>query len=276
MIATPMLDRAYKTYEFRSPELSHDYGPTVHLLADPVLLTLLARLCRPETLQPDVTWLIRDIYETLVRVVIANELPRRESEVRTRMFASTPAGVWSGSILDPNTRVVTVNIARAGMQPSQVAFETLTRLLNPDVVRQDHIYMSRVTDARDVVVGVDVAGDKIGGDVGNATVLFPDPMGATGSSIVRAATIYKKLQGGPPTKMVALHLVVTPEYLKRLHDEVPELLVYAVRLDRGLSPPEVLSSGLGQRWDEERGLNERDYIVPGAGGLGEILNNSYV
>ena len=26
----------------------------------------------------------------------------------------------------------------------------------------------------------------------------------------------------------------------------------------------------------ESGLNERDYIVPGAGGLGEILNNSYV
>ncbi|OGQ88257.1 MAG: uracil phosphoribosyltransferase [Deltaproteobacteria bacterium RIFOXYA12_FULL_58_15] len=271
-----MADRAYKDYQFSIPELPHEYGGNVHLLADPVLLTLLGRLCRPETLQPEVTWLIRDIYETLVRLVIANELPRRQAEVRTRMFASTSAGVWSGSLLDPNTRVVTVNIARAGMQPSQVAFETLTRLLNPDVVRQDHIYMSRVTDASDSVVGVDVAGNKIGGDVNDATVLLPDPMGATGGSIVRAANMYKNLKGGPAKKIVAAHLVVTPEYLKRVHDELPELVVYAVRLDRGLSAPDVLETGLGERWDEEKGLNERQYIVPGAGGLGEILNNSYV
>ncbi len=39
---------------------------------------VLAKLCRPQTVQPEVTNLIRDIYETLVRVVIANELPRRE------------------------------------------------------------------------------------------------------------------------------------------------------------------------------------------------------
>lgn len=271
-----MLDRAYRSYAFRAPELPHSYGDRVHLLADPVLLTLLARLCRPETLQPDVTYLIRDIYETLVRVVIANELPRRETEIRTRMFASTSAGVWSGSLLDPNTRVVTVNIARAGMQPSQVAFETLTRLLNPDVVRQDHIYMSRVTDSDETVVGVDVSGDKIGGDVSQATVLFPDPMGATGGSMTRAATIYKNLEGGDAAKMVALHLVVTPEYLKRVLSEFPEMIVYAVRLDRGLSPPDVLATGLGERWDEEKGLNDRQYIVPGAGGMGEILNNSYV
>ena len=271
-----MLDRAYRSYAFRIPELPHRYGERVHLLADPVLLTLLARLCRPETLQPDVTYLIRDMYETLVRVVIANELPQRETEIRTRMFASTSAGVWAGSLLDPNTRVVTVNIARAGMQPSQVAFETLTRLLNPDVVRQDHIYMSRVTDSDETVVGVDVSGDKIGGDVAGATVLFPDPMGATGGSMTRAAAIYRSLEGGPAAKMVALHLVVTPEYLKRVLAEFPEMVVYAVRLDRGLSPPDVLSTGLGERWDEEKGLNDRQYIVPGAGGLGEILNNSYV
>ena len=32
----------------------------------------------------------------------------------------------------------------------------------------------------------------------------------------------------------------------------------------------------GERWEEETGLNERQYIVPGAGGLGEIINNSFV
>ena len=32
----------------------------------------------------------------------------------------------------------------------------------------------------------------------------------------------------------------------------------------------------GTFWDEERGLNDQHYIVPGGGGFGEILNNAYV
>jgi uracil phosphoribosyltransferase len=271
-----MPERAYEQYRYAVPEVSHQYGDDVQLLADPILLTMLARLGQPETVQPEVTWLIRDIYETLVRVVIANELPRTEIEVPTRMREFTEAGVWRGAVLDPGTRVVTVNIARAGMQPSQVAFETLTRLLEPDHVRQDHVYMNRVTDDKEAVVGVNVSGDKIGGGVTGATVLLPDPMGATGGSIVRAASMYNQLDGGPPARLIALHLIVTPEYLKRVRRDVPGLVVYAVRLDRGLSAPDVLESGLGERWDEEKGLDDRQYIVPGAGGLGEILNNSYV
>ena len=56
----------------------------------------------------------------------------------------------------------------------------------------------------------------------------------------------------------------------------PEVVVYALRLDRGLSPPAVLRTVPGERWDEERGLTDHHYIVPGAGGLGEIMNNSFV
>ena len=54
------------------------------------------------------------------------------------------------------------------------------------------------------------------------------------------------------------------------------MIVYALRLDRGLSPPEVLQTMPGERWDEERGLTDHHYIVPGGGGLGEIMNNSFV
>ena len=31
----------------------------------------------------------------------------------------------------------------------------------------------------------------------------------------------------------------------------------------------------GTHWERERGLNEQGYIVPGAGGMGEVLNNSW-
>ena len=75
-------------------------------------------------------------------------------------------------------------------------------------------------------------------------------------------------------------MAVTTIYLQcrvnYLSDRHPDLVLYAIRLDRGMSDPEIFSSKLGEHRKEERGLNERQYIVPGAGGLGEILNNSYV
>ncbi len=276
MLALYMRDAAYREYRYHLSELSHHYGDGVHLLADSVLITQLARLCRSETVQPDITWLVRDLYEHMVRVVIACELPLAHTEVRTRMFASTPEGVWGGSVIDPVTKVVTVDIARAGTLPSQVAFEQLTRLLHPDAVRQDHLYMNRVTDANGAVTGVSMSGSKIGGNLENSVVLFPDPMGATGGSMAHACKLYKELDGGPPRKLIAMHLIVTPEYLRTMRREHPDVVVYAIRLDRGLSAPDVLKTALGERWADERGLNERHYIVPGAGGLGEILNNSYV
>ena len=67
-----------------------------------------------------------------------------------------------------------------------------------------------------------------------------------------------------------------PEYLSHVTSHYPEVIVYALRLDRGLSTPKAINSIPGTYWNEERGLNEKQYIVPGAGGLGEVINNSYV
>jgi uracil phosphoribosyltransferase len=58
-------------------------------------------------------------------------------------------------------------------------------------------------------------------------------------------------------------------------EEFDNLVVYTARLDRGLSDPDVLASEPGTHWDRERGLDEKSYIVPGAGGMGEVINNSW-
>ena len=47
--------------------------------------------------------------------------------------------------------------------------------------------------------------------------------------------------------------------------------MYAIRLDRGLSPAEVLATLPGTHWERERGLNEKHYIIPGGGGFGDAL-----
>lgn len=271
-----MRDHLYDQVPFRVPEIEHRYGPQVHLLADPFLLGLLARLAAPATVQPEVNRLIVDIYAGLAQTVLNAEFPRRVVEVPTRMLAKTPEGIFRGQVIDPQTRAVTVNIARGGALPSHTTFDLLNAFLDPRNVRQDHIFMSRTLGPGERVTGAAIAGMKIGGEIEGAFVLIPDPMGATAASLSTAVAHYKERIPGRPQRIVAMHLIVTPEYLRRITREHPEVVVYAVRLDRGLSPPEVQGTVPGTLWERERGLDDHDYIVPGAGGLGEVLNNSWV
>jgi uracil phosphoribosyltransferase len=267
---------AYARSRYRPPQIEHRYGDNVHLLDDPLAWTLLARLCARETQQPEVGRLVRSLYEILARAVLAAELPRARLDVATRMVTSSPQAVVRSTGLAQQTRVVSVGIARAGTVPSQVVYDLLNELLDPACVRQDHLFMSRATDAEGRVTGATWHDAKIGRDVDGRVVLFPDPMGATGSSLVSALDHYKTRLDGKPGRCVTLHLIVTPEYLRNVLGAHPDTLVYALRLDRGLSAEDVLGTVPGTRWDDEKGLDDHQYIVPGAGGVGEILNNAWV
>jgi uracil phosphoribosyltransferase len=271
-----MRDHTYDHVPWRPSEIEHRYGANVHILADPFYLGLLARLCAKGTIQPEINRLVVALYEHLVRVILNGELPRKQVSVPTRMIEHTPRGMFHGEVVDPESRVVTVNIARAGTLPSQVAFDLLNTVIDPRLVRQDHMVMNRTTDAEGKVTGVSVTGSKIGGDVDDAVVLFPDPMGATGGSLSTALRIYKDEVPGSCRKLVAANLIVTPEYLRRMTADHPDAVIYAMRLDRGMSPPEIFDTVPGERWDDERGLDDKQYIVPGGGGFGELMNNAFV
>lgn len=269
-----LTDTHYLKSRFVLPEIEHRYGKNIHLLDDPYLFTTLAQLCRPDCHQPLINQLLNTLYRELVKYVINHEFPLKEEPLQTRMLAYHKEGEFKGLVVDPRTKVVCVNLARAGTVPSQICFDSFNYILQPQGVRQDHIAINRKVDANEQVVGTNLGGLKIGGEVADSYVVVPDPMGATGSTLKTAMEIYGKL--GKAKKFIAMHLVVTPEYLKALRDSYPELVVYAIRLDRGLSPAHVLSTPPGTHWEEERGLNQKQYIVPGAGGLGEVINNSYV
>ncbi|HWE24331.1 MAG TPA: uracil phosphoribosyltransferase [Myxococcales bacterium] len=271
-----MRDHAYDAIPFRLPEMEHRYGPRVHVLAEPLALTQLAKLCAKGTNQPDINRLVGELYRDLLRAVVNAEFPRRATATPTRMIDHTPHGVFQGETIDPEVRAVTVNIARAGTLPSQITYDFLNTLLDPRLVRQDHFVMARVLDDASQVIGARITGSKIGGDVDDAILVFPDPMGATGGSICTALDLYKAQVVGTPRKLIAAHLIITPEYVKRVARCHPETIVYALRLDRGLSPPEVFDTVPGTLWDLERGLDDRQYIVPGGGGFGELMNNAYV
>lgn len=270
------LETAYRCSHFQPSEIEHRYGRNVHLLDDPLAWTLLARACASETGMPEVGRLIRTLYEDLARRVIAAEFPREPLRVPTRMVGAHPEAVVTTTGIAHRTRVVTVGIARAGTMPSQIVFELLNEVVDPALVRQDHLFMSRELNEKGEVVGARWHDAKIGRDVAGRIVLFPDPMGATGSSMASAVTHYMTQLDGVPARCIAMHLIVTPEYLRHMADVHPDLCIYALRLDRGLSPADVLDAVPGERWAEERGLNDRHYIVPGAGGVGELLNNAWI
>jgi uracil phosphoribosyltransferase len=271
-----MIDSAYSTSHYRAPELDHAYGEGVHLLDHPLAWSLLTRACSPDTAQPEFGRLVDRLYQLLAEAVLAAELPRERVDAPTRMASSHREAVYRGVSIQRHTKAVTVAIARAGTQPSQVVFELLNEILEPEVVRQDHLFMSRQTNEAGEVTGAMWHDAKIGRDIDGRLVLFPDPMGATGSSIISAIEHYKTSLDGTPSKVVAMHLMITPEYVRNVKKAHPDVVIYALRLDRGLSSDKALSTRPGEHWDEEKGLNDQQYIVPGAGGVGELLNNAWV
>lgn len=269
-------DSQFASLHYRPCEIAHRYGEQVHILKDPLSLTMLAKLCARETVQPEVGRLLCELYRVLIHEAVAAELPRRNARVATRMVDITPQGVWEGELIARDTPAVVVALARAGLLPSQVTYDFLNQVLDPSGVRQDHLALGRTLDPEGRVTGAGLYASKIGGGVEGAVVVIPDPMGATGSTVSRVLNHYAREVRGQALRVIALHLIVTPEYLRHVTRAHPEVQVYALRLDRGLSAPAVLATVPGERWDEERGLTDHQYIVPGGGGLGEILNNSFV
>lgn len=257
-------------------ELIHLYGPQVHILNSPFLNGLLARLCSPQCFQPEINRIVEVLYTHLISAAVNGEFDKETFTEPTRMTDSHPQQLLHGQRISPHQKAVSINLARAGTYPSHICYNFLHFALPANNVRQDHIFAARVTNNKDKVTGAEFGGMKIGGDVQGAHVILPDPMGATGNTMVTAVEHYKTHIEGPAKKFIALNLIVTPEYLKNLTTTHPDVVIYALRLDRGLSPQAVLDSTPGQFWEQERGLNDKQYIVPGGGGFGEIMNNSFV
>jgi uracil phosphoribosyltransferase len=257
-------------------KLEHFYGANVNVINLKSMHTLLAELCHPKTFQPRVHQLVQMLYHQLILNVIEEQFEFEALTSITRMNELYPDCHLQTHALQQSQRAVCVNLARAGTFPSHICFEKLHDYLPAAQIRQDHIFASRTTNEKNEVLGTSLSSSKIGGDIEKAYLLIPDPMGATGSTVIESYDHYKKTVQGVPRKVIALNLIVTPEYLLALKKIHPEVIIYCFRVDRGLSPAPILSSPPGLYWSQEKGLTSNSYIVPGGGGFGEIMNNSYV
>jgi uracil phosphoribosyltransferase len=281
LAANPMATKKFKDQqnfkgEYLPQQLKHHYGPQVHILYNPYLRSLLARFSTPQIGQPLLNTYLEILYTHLLGEALGSLAPQIQVHWPTRMREFHQEAIFEGNVVHEQLPVVCVALARAGTWPSHICFHQLHHYFAPSFLRQDHIYIGRKADESGHVTGVDLYGSKIGGGQEKALVLFPDPMGATGRSMSEVVGYYKENVSGKALRYVAMHLIVTSEYIQFMHDRHPDLEIFAYRVDRGLSSEKILQSELGQYPKEEKGLNERQYIVPGAGGVGEIINNSFV
>lgn len=267
-------DSQFSTPSYHFYEIEHRYGNKIHILKNPLALYLLAKLCSRETKQPQITYLVRELYRLLSYEVIAKEFPTAMCSVKTRMYEKTQKAVWQGTCLSGSPSVVVVALARAGLLPSQSTYEFLTQIFEPDLIRQDHLALGRILDPEGRVMGSGLQSSKIGGTIQDSFLMIPDPMGATGSTVGQVLKHYSSHIEGKAQKTIALHLIITPEYIRYIKKNHPDVEVYALRLDRGLSDEKILQSVPGSYLEQEKGLTEQHYIIPGAGGIGEVLNNS--
>jgi uracil phosphoribosyltransferase len=267
-----MRDKAHFQFTNNSCYLNHHLGENVYILDDIYTFSMLAKLSTPELKQPMINIYLRELYRVLLNSVISTCFPKKEMEFKTRMYDEN--GVFNASVIDPDTKVLICDIARAGMIPGQVCFDSLNLYLNPDNVVFDHIMASRDIEEEANSVNTVLAGLKIIPEFSDGYLLIPDPMGASGSSIKKVIDLYKTMHKN--MKIIVMHLIVTPEYVKKISESHPDVIIMAIRYDRGLSNNDSLNSEIGEFPDGEKSLTKTKYILPGAGGLGEIINNNYI
>lgn len=176
------------------------------------------------------------------------------------------------------TPITLVNIVRAGEVPAYTCFERLSELGFTNV-HIDTFFTERETDAEEQVIGTKISGTKIGTPIADRIVVPTDPMAATGGTLLKVLKLYKEMELGDPRLVVPLHLILTPEYILRMKRELGNLgmpyQIMAIRVDRGMSDPGLLmTTEPGERLAEERGLNDKQYIVPGGGGFGELATGT--
>lgn len=259
------------------PEIGrdHGYGPRVHILEDAWTAAATAKLSSPDCTHTELVQVVRALTTRLATTAFGRELPTSERSVSTRMAEKHgELGTWRGEALDPAAEVVVLDVIRGGIIPSQTCFELLSLVHPIEKLRLDHLNMQRVAGEDGRVDRVELTGSKVGGSIEGSTLVIPDPMGATGGTILRALE-HLKAAHGMPSRLILIPLICTPEFLRAVQTLDVDLSVYTARVDRGMSDRDVLASPLGARWTEERGLDDEDYIVPGAGGVGEVLNHSW-
>lgn len=227
----------------------HELGKNVHVSTNTLTWTWLAKLSAKKTRRLEAIRLLELIYWDLFCWVMAAEFPREPLTVVTRMNKHL-----KGIGIKSRVPVTLVDVIRAGIRPTLVCHELLltSDVVDEDLVHEHHVVASRKTNKHGQVIGTKYDFSKALEEVKSGSiVVLADPMLATGGSLAGIITRYKRRFPGKIAKFVVVSLIGTPQGIKHIHEKHPEVVIYLGRVDPKLTP--------------------ESYILPGAGGLGELF-----
>ena len=202
----------------------------LHVSEHPAVLHKLA-LLRTETVEPkkfrelvrEISWLVG--YEALADARLA--------PIRVR----TPLEETDGFELADRIGLVPILRAGLGMVDAMLELMPTAQVWHLGLFRDERTlrpveYYNRLPDS----ASVDLC-------------LILDPMLATGGSATAAIEVLKKWGAVHPVRIKLVNLIASPEGVREVEKNHPDVQVYAAALDRG--------------------LNERGYIMPGLGDAGD-------
>jgi uracil phosphoribosyltransferase len=160
-------------------------------------------------------------------------LPTAETTVQT------PLAEAPGQVINPQVPMALIPILRAGLALLDGA-QTLIPLANTY-----HLGLVRNEETLETSVYL----NKLPAQFAPQThILIPEPMLATGGSMMTAMKEITK-RGGDPALMRIISVVAAPQALQQLSQTYPSLTVYTAMIDEG--------------------LNDQGYIIPGLGDAGD-------
>lgn len=232
---------------------SNGSSGNVHISKNALVRTWLVTFCAKGTRRRDRIRAQHNIYWDLFTWAMAAEFPREELSTTTNMDAvlTEPAGIRS------HVPVTVVDTIRAGMRPALLCHEILLEsdVIDESLVHEHHVTASRRADAQGHVIGVDVNFDKADEPVKpKSIIIIPDPMLATGTTLAAVITRYHHDYPGMIDKVIVVSMIAHQKGIDTILAQHPETRIFVGRVDPGLT--------------------EKGYIIPGAGGVGELLTGT--
>jgi uracil phosphoribosyltransferase len=224
----------------------------LHTCSNTLVLTWLAKLSDKKTGRKEAIDLLTLIFRHLFTEMIGDEFPQQRHRVTTRMGARLTT-----DMIDAKVPVTIVDLVRAGIRPTLILHELLLQsgIIDEDLVHEHHVIAARESDEAGHVKGVKTDFSKADEAVKPGSILvIPDPMLATGTTISAVITRYNQLWPTEIAKIIVVSLIAAPEGVEEIHRRHPEVKIYVGRVDHGLT--------------------DKGYIVPGAGGLGELMTGT--
>ena len=205
--------------------------PDVHTIDHPVIRAKLTEL-RDFACDHRQFRAVLEEVAMLMTYEITRTMPTRPRPVQTPLERTTGHALGRPVTLVP--------ILRAGLGMTSGVMRVLRD------VRVGHLGLQRDEETLEPVAYY----EKLPPDVAESEVIVVDPMLATGGSATAAVDALKR-RGVPAASVKYLCLVAAPEGIQHLHARHPDVPIYTAVIDRE--------------------LNDKAYILPGLGDVGDRL-----